>query len=78
MHPFMAQALAAERIRESRDRAAQHRLVKEALRNRRATIEAAAEPPRPSGSSRAVAPVAAAGEQPGVGEGRQPTGERAA
>ena len=78
MHPFMAQALAAERIRESRDRAAQHRLAKEALRSRRATIEAAAEPPRPSGSSRAVASVAAASEQPGIGEGRQPAGERAA
>jgi len=78
MHPVMAQALAAERIRESRERAAQHRLAKQARRNRHGTTPATAEPPPLPGSSRAVEPVAAASEQPGIGAGRQPAGNRAA
>ena len=78
MHPYIAQALAAERIREWRDQAVQYRLAKEALRSRRAAIEPAAEPPQPSGSSRAAAPVAAASVQPGIGDDHQPAGKRAA
>jgi hypothetical protein len=72
MHPIIAQALVAERIRESREHADQHRLAKQALRNRRGATPAAAEPPRLPDSRRAMAPVAPVSEQSGIGTGRQP------
>jgi hypothetical protein len=78
MHPIIAQALAAERIRESREHADQHRLAEEALRSRRAATPAAAELTRLPDSSTAVAPVAAVSEESGIGAGCQQTGNRAA
>jgi hypothetical protein len=78
MHPVITQALAAEQIRESREHADQHRLAKEALRDRRGATPAAAEPPRLSGSRRAVAPVAVVSDEPGFGAGCKPAGKRAA
>lgn len=78
MHPIIAQALAAERIRESREHADQHRLAEEALRSRRAATPAAAELTRLPDSSAAVSPVAADSEESGIGAGCQQAGKRAA
>lgn len=53
MHPIISQALAAERVREWRDLAAQDRLANEALRARRRPAPAGAKAPQLRGRLRA-------------------------
>ncbi len=83
MHPILAQAIAAERIREWRDQAARDGLAKQVRRRRHEAAPAPAELPGPRPGSRRPAPRPAVplivgSGPPAADHGRQPAGKRAA